>query len=73
MQYIFFTSVWVLFILNLFKFNTGHNALVIRAKGLFTTDPVAVNVNVSNDVCVNAILKPDIVPVIRAKGLCSVG
>ena len=29
---------------------------MIRAYGLFSTDPVAVNVNASNDVCVNAIL-----------------
>ena len=36
--------------------NIVSNAVLIRAYGLFTTDPVAVNNNASNDVCVNAIL-----------------
>ena len=41
----------------------------MRACVLFTTDPVAVNANASNDVCVNAILYPDAVPVRWACGL----
>ena len=41
----------------------------MRACILFTTDPVAVNVNALNDVCVNAILYPDAVPVRWACGL----